>query len=483
MPTYPPTDEQQQCIDAFTSATDLRIQAGAGAGKTSTLKFLAAAKPAKQGVYVAYNASIKNEAKRDFPRNVRCVTSHGLAFPTFGVRFKHRLNGPRVPAYQVADTLGIHQRIRVGKLAVLTPAQIASHVLATVKKFTYSADREITAANVPRPPGYTIADYSELAPQIVPFAHRAWQDIADPAGRLKFEHDHYLKMWALHRPTIEGDYLMLDEAQDANPLVTSLVMTQQQMQRVAVGDSCQQLYAWRGADDALNKLPGVERTLSQSFRFGQAVADEANVWLDLLDADIRLIGFEKIDSRIGRLHAPDAILCRTNAGCMNSAIGLMNSGQRVALVGGGSSILAMAYAAMELRAGGTTNHPELVAFETWDQVCDYADTDDGGDLKPMVELIQAHGAEGVIRAVRSLSDAKAAQVTVSTAHKSKGLEWSTVKIGGDFYPPKKNPETGKRLISRAMAMLAYVAVTRARETLDCEALDWVGEVDGVMGAN
>jgi hypothetical protein len=290
-------------------------------------------------------------------------------------------------------------------------------------------------------------------------------------------------MWALHGPKLEGDYLMLDEAQDANPLVTALVLEQTHMQRVAVGDSCQQLYAWRGAEDALSELPGRELALSQSFRFGPAVADEANVWLDLLRAPLRLSGYDRIQSRIGSLHRADAVLCRTNAGCMAAAMGLMKDGTRVALVGGGGAILAMAYAAIELKVGGTTSHPELVAFESWEQVRDYAEKDDdGADLKPMVDLIEEHGPDGVIRAVKSLADEKNAQVTVSTAHKSKGREWGTVKIGPDFYPPKKDPETEKQLVPKSLAMLAYVAVTRAREVLDCESLAWVSDVDGVQGS-
>lgn len=478
--SYPPTPEQQNAIDAFTAGHNLNIQAGAGTGKTSTLKFISKVAPGKSGVYAAYNASIKNEAKREFPPTVRCTTSHGLAYSTIGVRYRHRLNGPRMPAWQAAEVLGIPGPVRVGTLPPLTQPTVASHVLTTVKRFTYSADREINERHVPKPPGYTNTDQRALAQEILPFAHRAWQDLTDVGGRLKFEHDHYLKVWALHGPKIEGDYLLFDEAQDANPLVTALVADQTHMQIVAVGDSCQQLYAWRGAEDAFSKLPGMPLTLSQSFRFGPAVAREANKWLDLLDAPLRLRGYDKIDSRLGGLHRPDAILCRTNAGCMAAAMKLMADGVRVAVVGGGSAMLNMAYAAIELKAGGTTSHPELVAFESWEQVREYAENDDdGADLKPMVDLIDDHGPDAVIRAVKALSDEKTAQVTVSTAHKSKGREWATVQIGPDFYPPKKNPETGKRLLSRPLAMLAYVAVTRAREVLDCEALQWVNDIDGV----
>lgn len=479
--SHPPTPEQQSAVDAFATGNDLVVQAGAGAGKTSTLKFMATHAPARQGTYVAYNAAIKNEAKRVFPPSVRCTTSHGLAYSTVGVRYRHRLNGPRMPAWRAAEILGIGAPVRVGTLPLLSTNNVASHVMATIKRFTYSADRQLGERHVPKPPGYSNADRRALAQEIMPFAERAWQDLTSIGGQLKFEHDHYLKIWALFDPKLEGDYLELDEAQDANPVITALVQAQTHMQRIAVGDSCQQLYAWRGAEDALSVLPGAQLTLSQSFRFGPAVAREANKWLDHLKAPLRLSGYDKIASRLGPLHRPDAILCRTNAGCMAAAMKLMADGVRVAVVGGGSAILAMAYAAIELKASGTTSHPELIAFDSWEQVREYAENEaDGADLKPMVDLIEERGAEAVIRAVKSLSDEKTAQATVSTAHKSKGREWATVQIGPDFYAPKKDPETGKRLLPRPLAMLAYVAVTRAREVLDCQTLDWVGDIDGVV---
>ena len=477
-----PTREQQDVIDAFAAGRELRIQAGAGAGKTSTLKLMAAAKPAARGVYVAYNRDAKLDAARSFPRNVRCYTSHGLAYPTMGKRFQHRFNAARVPAYQAAEILKVVEPVRIDGYPPLTPAQIASCAIAGAKRFTHSADPKPTWRHVPRPAGYTPAAGRALGEEILPVVKAVWQDWTDPGGRLRYEQDAYLKQWALYGPKIDGDFFLLDEAQDSNAVVTKLVLDQAHLQRIAVGDSCQQLYAWRGAEDSLGKLPGESFNLSQSFRFGPVIAQEANRWLDLLDAPLRLTGFEKIQSRIGSLHKADAILCRTNAGCMSAAMELMADGTRVALVGGAKSILAMAYAAIDLKSGRPTTHPELVAFDSWGQVRDYVQNeDDGADLKPLVDLIEKHGPDQVIRAAKGLKDEKSTNVDVkvSTAHKSKGLEWSTVKIGSDFYAPKKDPETGKRMLLKATAMLCYVAVTRAREVLDCESLAWINDVDGI----
>jgi superfamily I DNA/RNA helicase len=62
---------------------------------------------------------------------------------------------------------------------------------------------------------------------------------------------------------------------------------------------------------------------------------------------------------------------------------------------------------------------------------------------------------------------------VSTAHKAKGREWPTVRIACDFPEPRRSHNGQPAQVPRADAMLAYVAVTRARQVLDPEGLAWV----------
>nr|WP_107486742.1 UvrD-helicase domain-containing protein [Streptomyces sp. TLI_235] len=84
-----------------------------------------------------------------------------------------------------------------------------------------------------------------LAQAVLPFARHAWLDATDPDGRaIRFEHDRHLKMWQLTNPRLPGDYVLLDEAQDTNPVLESVVHTQRgHAPLVLVGDSAQQIYA------------------------------------------------------------------------------------------------------------------------------------------------------------------------------------------------------------------------------------------------
>lgn len=346
---------------------------------------------------------------------------------------------------------------------------MARIALGAVQRFCYSADDEIAAWHVPRQNGLLGEDHDYLARAVLPYAQRAWDDICAQDGALRFEHDHYLKMWALTRPRLNAEVVMLDEAQDSNPLVAQLVQSQQ-AQQIAVGDSCQSLYGWRGATDALERWPADHVLyLSQSWRFGSVIADEANKWLATLETRLRLSGNPSLHSRLASLDLPKAILCRTNAGGMAEVMRLLSEGRRVALVGKGQAIRALAVAAAELKSRGRTTHPELFVFTSWGALQEYVEEEDAGrDLKPFVDLIDTYGPEAVIEATDSLVDEKRADVVVSTAHSAKGREWDAVAIGDDYPTDDSGPDNAK-----ADSMVAYVAVTRARMLLDRGGLAWI----------
>lgn len=87
----PPTEEQEKVIEC--EAGIVKVKAFAGAGKTFTLTEYAKRRSRGRGLYLAFNRDIKEEALSKFPPNVKCMTSHGLAFPQFGKNISHKLNG------------------------------------------------------------------------------------------------------------------------------------------------------------------------------------------------------------------------------------------------------------------------------------------------------------------------------------------------------------------------------------------------------
>lgn len=106
-----------------------------------------------------------------------------------------------------------------------------------------------------------------------------------PPGDFPVTHDTYLKLYQLSKPNLSSRYttLLFDEAQDANPVISAIVLNQT-CRVVLVGDTHQQIYRFRGADNAM-QAPQLEKSdrlwLTHSFRFGPEVAGVANRLLAL----------------------------------------------------------------------------------------------------------------------------------------------------------------------------------------------------------
>jgi hypothetical protein len=470
-----PTSEQQDILSAFATGGGVTIVAAAGSGKTTTLRMIAEAAGRSRGLYVAFNKSVQLDAEASFPRGTLCRTAHALAYRAYGSQFRARLDGARVTASQAARILGINEALHLGDHH-LQPHHIARLAQEAVQRYCYSADEEIQEWHVPVVPGLEHpALRSEVRALVLPYARKAWDDLRQVSGQLRFVHEVYIKIWSLSRPQLPYDFILFDEAQDTNSAVLSVIRDQRNAQVVAVGDPSQAIYGWRGAIDAMDKFDGTRLYLSKSFRFGPEIAAEANKWLEILRAELRVTGFERIASTVGPLAAPDAVLCRTNAQAISEVMSGIDAGRRVALVGGGAEMLRLAQAAVGLKAGIGTDHPELCAFRTWAEVQDYAEYDPaGGDLKVFVRLVDKHGADVIIDTLQRLTrDESRADVVISTTHKAKGREWETVRVAPDFREPKPDDDGQPGEVSREDAMLAYVTVTRAKLQLDNGGLAWV----------
>ena len=476
-----PTEEQQAACEMFAGGGDLALVAGAGTGKTATLVLMAAT-TRRHGMYLAYNRAIANDARRRFGPNVTCSTAHSVAYRATGKQYRERLNtSARIPGPQAARLLGITRDLGIGS-ATITCAHQARLVMGMIRRFCYSNDDEVMARHMEPVNGLDVRGQDYLAGVLRPYAVRGWEDICDPRGRLRFEHDHYLKMWALTRPVLIADFVLLDEAQDTNPVLEEIFLSQH-AQRVCVGDPAQQIYAWRYARDVMTGFPAAHLCLTKLFRFGPRIAAVANRWLALASSSMRLTGSAGVASRVGRVRFADAVLCRGNADAMSEVLGFLASGVPVALTGGGEALRSLATAAAELQSGSRTSHPELFLFQSWGQVQEYAEQDAAGqDLRAMVRLVDTHGPTVIIDAVNRLSAEGHARVTVSTAHKAKGLEWGSVRIGPGFEPPPVDSTGERRSLAEEEARLIYVAVTRAKLHLDTAGFSWIDSYSAALSA-
>src|SRR3954466_13436228 len=106
--TLKPTDEQQEIIDVVATGTDTVIEAGAGTGKSSTLRMVGcdAAERGQRGLVVYFNRVPAAEARRTMPANVTATTAHSLAFNAMRgqpVMERFDRNAPPVTAKYLAE--------------------------------------------------------------------------------------------------------------------------------------------------------------------------------------------------------------------------------------------------------------------------------------------------------------------------------------------------------------------------------------------
>lgn len=473
---FRPTDEQAAAVAAFASGASLKIIAGAGTGKTSTLK-LAAESTDRRGVYLAFNTAMADEAKRRMPSNVRASTAHSLAFRAVDPGFRNK-TGSRLPAKMAAEAGGLRAMTELsgknkdGKPIVLTRAAAGYFMLDWIRRFCMSAAPEVGVDTVPAarmldliqiergaagPDDWNRArDFSR---ELLKPTQALWAQMSNPRNTFPATHDTYLKVWALGNPKIDADFILFDEAQDANALMLQIVEAQS-AQKVFVGDPNQQIYSWRGAVNAMQSIQTDRETrLTESFRFGPEIAEFANHALGLCGSDLRLTGRAPAGRDHGGAKPLSATICRTNAAIIKT---LMFSPDisRVHVAGGTAQIVGLLDGMRELRDTDRTGNPELVHFKSWAELAQHAQAE-SDDLSALFKLSK----EGQI--IEELADmlkrtsaiARPDTHVISTAHKCKGLEWAEVHLSADFRDPKH------KQWSQEEAHLLYVAGTRAMQSL------------------
>lgn len=472
-----PTGQQQAIIDAVRAGFPKVVaEALAGTGKTSTLVALAALQIRRPGIYLAFNKSVQIEAEGRFPDWINSTTAHGYAYRALGKEYGHRLPGNSAASRMSSQAMARVMKVRPAPLSTgtINPSALTRMGQATVNVFLKSADPEITEAHIP---ARIFAHHApnEVAQVVLPVARKIWADLQSKDGKFRYTHDTYLKQWQLTNPVLPYDYIMFDEAQDADPVISAVVNAQINTQRIWVGDRHQAIYRWRGAIDAMNIEDAIRLPLTQSWRFGDAIADQANIWLKMMGAQYMVEGNPEISSTIGDVEIPSAILCRGNGTALGWVLKFHEQGLPVCLAPGtkdaGKDIERFAWAARDLMKGEGTDHPDLCAFQTWDQLVKYvAEEEDTADLKRMVGIINRVGISEVIDAVRGCTTRDKAIVSVGTGHKAKGLEWPTVRVADDFTPPEPEDDGTPAEPDYEAMCLNYVTVTRAIQRIQLGAL-------------
>jgi hypothetical protein len=463
-----PLTTEQESILAHPPTETRKWQAFSGCAKTTTSVEYTHAWPQHAGLYLAFNSAIAGDAKGRFPAHIQTQTAHAHAYAAMGVnRFRDRL----VQRLRPHDIDGCNHLLRpVGQMTAIA---LQRAILRTLNNFLISSDDRVEEYHLQ---GFPV----QVRRACLPMVSAVIEQLMDyENNNLPFTHDIYLKAFArLKRISDSFDYLIIDEAQDLNPVLIDIVRKAKRPAMI-VGDPWQSIYAFRGAESAMDMFQGQIHPLSRSFRFGPNIARVANQILkQSLDRPTRpLIGFDAVQSAVleyqGKIKQRSTILARTNFRLFE---GLVQIQLPFHVVGGIDEMINQVAAGYALYKGVKSSviDPTVSRFLTWADCKEAAEEEEEPELTRLVRIVEQYtdAIPDILAGMRQrhCPDERRAMIIVSTAHKAKGREWDHVVVLDDFFTPfqLRAMLSRKRITPREYNQeinLLYVTLTRAKLTL------------------
>ena len=465
------TKQQQAVIDAVINNDGLvKTSAVAGSGKTFTLVELANELKPKSGLYLAYNKAIAEEATAKFKgTNIKCSTIHSLAYGAVVRQY-----GLNVGYFNVRNVVPSNISYRA-----------KTQLIETIEEFCVSAFTD--------PVEYLASiNASERLTEL--FWHHL-NGMSD--GSIACTHSFYLKLFHifLSDGTIElpeVELLLVDEAGDLTALTVEIFKLIKAPKKVAVGDPMQNIYSFNNTINAFNVLAdeGIEANLTESFRVAEHIAEDIQEFVRThLDPKFEFKGHKYTSAP--KNHTKGYI-ARTNSGLLEEMFRLMESNIPfstarkidnilelpliLANLGNGKPVTNKAYKHLEAlrlkyeRTPSISNHYDSVTA----YVRENSERDD--EITNAIRVVAKHGPTDLNRLIKYVKEcSKVVQpIMLSTAHSSKGLEFTEVEIAPDLNQKvsktlleidKENsrtkPNAHKLNILNEELRLYYVACSRA----------------------
>lgn len=477
------TDSQLQLdiYDFIEHRTEnLFVVARAGSGKTTTIVRALSRLPARapgdvmqrSTRFLAFNKSIADELQRRVPPHVACSTFHSLGFSALKqvLGWKVKVDAAKVKrlvwanmrkddpdTQQVIRLVGLAKNLGVGVLVEDEDRVWASIINQFDMPIEESKKAIATARNVLRLSNFdrNVIDFDDML---------------------------YLAL-ALNAPFDKLDYIFVDEAQDMNPVRIEVIRRSMHPQtRVFfVGDPQQAIYGFTGAgrdsiEGMIRDFNCVTLPLSVSYRCGKSIIREAQKYVPQIQWwDESPEGIVKSLPNYGtEMFTPgSSILCRNVAPLVSFAYGLLRRDVPCVIVGRdvGAKLISVV---RKLRAEdleqlrerlGEWRNKEVAAAER--EHLDPSHIDDQYDCIMAFVQNADYGAtpEDIIARIELMFTEQndSTRVSLSSMHKSKGMEWDRVLILDRGLCPSKwarqewQQEQEKNLI--------YVATTRAKKEL------------------
>lgn len=451
-------------------------------GKTFTLcKLAEMTPPIKSSIFLAFNKSIAEELGQRLPRTVKAQTLHSCALSSLCKAFSLNFSLSDSKNFNLAkekmEFKGVHPKripgiiMKVCRLYDLmrfnlVPDDIEA-IIALGERYGEDADEELAKRAIElRMLNKRIADNYFLN---------------GGGGKLPMDFTdmlYYATQYVHKEDFKQYNVVMLDECQDISPLQFEVVkMCKTPRGRlIAVGDEKQSIYSFMGSNlDSLQAIKNAPNTvtlpLSMTYRCARDIVDEACKVFP--DGIVAAPGAEKGfvgEGAFTDAEEGDFILCRNNAPLVEAFITLLRKGKKCTILGKefGDELVSLIDSVddvwgleqvltnmqTKLANKGIKNPMKCEAYDKLDE-----------KVNVLLSLYEYFGDLDTVRSrIYDIFVENANRgITLSTIHKSKGLEADRIFFLKPELLPSKYATTDLALY--AEKCLQFVAVTRARKSL------------------
>lgn len=451
-------------------------------GKTFTLcKLAEMTPPIKSSIFLAFNKSIAEELGQRLPRTVKAQTLHSCALSSLCKAFS--LN------FSLSDSKNFNLAKEKMEFKGVHPKRIPGIIMKVCRLYDlmrFNLVQDDVEAIISLGERYGEEADENLAKRAIEL-RMLNKKIADNyflkggSGKLPMDFTDmlYYATQYVHREDFKQyNVVMLDECQDISPLQFEVVkMCKTPRGRlIAVGDEKQSIYSFMGSNlDSLQAIKNAPNTvtlpLSMTYRCAQDIVAEAcKVFPDgIVAAPGAVKGFVG-GGTFKDAQEGDFILCRNNAPLVDAFITLLRQGKKCTILGKefGDELVSLIDSVEDvwgleqvlenmiskLQKKGVKSPTKCEAYDKLNEKVNVLLSlyEYFGDLETVRSRIYDIFVENASRGI-----------TLSTIHKSKGLESDNIYFLEPELLPSKYATT--ELALYAERCLKFVAITRARKRL------------------
>lgn len=501
---YPASVEQQDIFDCIRfEDTNIHGEAGAGTGKTTTaLRSMQLPCMAKKRVaMMAFNKDIVEDIEPRLPHHVIIKTAHAYGYAAFAKKF----GKPNLPDKWKGEASKM-EIILSDMFPELDPTRARGSLRGDAKNLLYSLEKLVGMIKA------TMIDWNDME-QVYSVIDRYNIDFTittNDKPRDYFEElfkdklvammDRHLEMTSVldfadmiwlplqyKLPIDNYEVLYCDEWQDASPMMLEFAarMVGEDGRAITIGDRFQSIYGWAGADvrsidNTIARFQSKQLPLMTCYRCGHKIIEEVNKIMPDLRAHENnpegevITHYDPDAFKIDTVKDGSMILCRRNAGLVRPCFQLLKEGRKAIIKGQniGDDLIYLidntkAQTMIELKEGLLAWREEKVsAIQRRKRPSEEAIQNIEDQYESLVAI--SENCTGVHEVKNKISmiftDKRSPGVTLSSMHKSKGLEADEVvivqadrmRISHEKMKPEDHTQERN---------LEYVAKTRAKKKL------------------